>query len=222
MAAFQNGSVVLPIFCLLLSWVWLLCGHTSEPAKPPRIDPGVLSLSSTCVSQRGAGAGRRRRLLNLGLCRFFWNSSTMRWRLAAPWGAPCWLLAALLWFYPSAVWHFWAPAEPAWVSLGLHQPSPAEKAAEFVHPDGESEGTGSSTRAQGVAELGWESAQWEDTVDLQPSFYFLCLSLLFQLLALPVESFLIYTCIKNGILQPRSVFPINFSRGWNRDFSVLG
>lgn len=60
--------------------------------------------------------------------------------------------------FPCAVWHVWAPAEPPWVSLGLHQPSsggccPAEKVAEFLHPDGESDGTGSSTRSQGVTEL---------------------------------------------------------------------
>lgn len=60
--------------------------------------------------------------------------------------------------FPCAVWHVWAPAEPPWVSLGLHQLSsggccPAEKVAEFLHPDGESDGTGSSTRSQGVTEL---------------------------------------------------------------------
>lgn len=91
----------------------------------------------------------------------FWSSEHReRQGLAAPPGAQGALLALCCSAVvsPRGVWHVWAPAEPPWLSLGLHQPSPggccpAEKVAEFLHPDGESDGTGSSTRSQGVTEL---------------------------------------------------------------------
>lgn len=129
------------------------CDWSVVTGKPPRIDPGS-SLSQFHL--RFSAWSRSRAQTEIAqpcfVQIFSGAQSTMRCRLAAPWGAPCWLLAALLWFYPSAVWHSWAPAEPPWVSLGLRQPSPAEKVAEFVHPDGESDGTGSSTRSQGENE----------------------------------------------------------------------
>lgn len=212
MAPFKNGSVVLPIFSLLLSWVWLVCGHTSEPGKPPRIDPGS-SLSqfhlyfSTCPSW----SRNRARTLIAQPWLIFWSSEYHEiQRLAAPQGAqgaPCWLLSPLLWFFlcclarlgPSRAslgFSGFASAQlwwllPCWESGWVFAPRRGIRWDRKLHPFS---GCNWAPRVRMSSSL----SRMRGCCRFTAQFLFSLLSPAFPAVGFPVESFLIYTCLKDA------------------------
>lgn len=215
MAAFQNRSVVSPIFCLLLCWVWLLCGHTSEPGKPPRIAPGssLLSHFHLCFSTCPLWSRNRAQtpiaqpwfmLIFPGV------QSTMKQRLAAPLGAqgaPSWLFAALLWFHPvvsgtsepqqslsafsfsgfAAARPWWLL--PCWESGWVFTPRRGIRWDRKLHPFS---GCNWAPRVRMSSSLSTMRVHCKFTA----RFLFCLLIPAFPAVGFPVESFLIYTCLK--------------------------